>query len=69
MAFTRDGTRIATGSYDTSCRLWRVPDLVPIGISMEQRGHVWDIAFNPAGTLLAVGRRRQHGPGLGCREI
>ena len=53
-AFTPDGSRIATGSYDTSCRLWRVPDLVPLGMSLEQRGHVWDIAFNPAGTLLAA---------------
>jgi eukaryotic-like serine/threonine-protein kinase len=53
VTFTADGTRIATGSYDTACRIWRVPDLGTVGSSMEQRGHVWDVAFNPAGTLLA----------------
>ena len=54
MAFRPDGTAIATGSYDTSCRLWRVPDLGPLGRPMEQRGHVWNIAFSPDGSLLAA---------------
>jgi eukaryotic-like serine/threonine-protein kinase len=54
VAFRPDGTAVATGSYDTSCRLWRVPDLGPLGRPMEQRGHVWSIAFSPDGSLLAA---------------
>ena len=30
------------------------PSCVPLGDNMEHRGHVWDIAFNPSGTLLAA---------------
>jgi eukaryotic-like serine/threonine-protein kinase len=54
VAFRPDGTAVATGSYDTTCRLWRVPDLSPLGRRMEQRGHVWNISFSPDGSLLAA---------------
>jgi WD40 repeat protein/serine/threonine protein kinase len=54
VAFRPDGNAVATGSYDTSCRLWSVPDLRPLGGPMEQRGHVWNIAFSPDGSLLAA---------------
>jgi WD40 repeat protein/serine/threonine protein kinase len=54
LAFSPDGTRVASCSHDTSCRLWRVPDLAPIGSKMRQRGHIWAIAFSPDGSLLAT---------------
>ena len=54
VTFTADGTRIATGSYDTACRICACPTSFRLESSMEQRGHVWDVAFNPAGTLLAT---------------
>jgi WD40 repeat protein/serine/threonine protein kinase len=54
VAFNREGTLVASGSYDTSCALWRVPDLIPQGAKIQQRGHVWAIAFSPDGTKLAA---------------
>ncbi len=54
ITFNSHSTRVATGSYDTSCRLWCVPDLKPVGPRMEQRGHVWAVAFSPDGSRLAA---------------
>ena len=53
IAFSHDGTKIATGSYDTSCssgacRTW------PLSPKMEHRGHVWAVAFSPDDSLLAA---------------
>jgi WD40 repeat protein/serine/threonine protein kinase len=54
VTFNRDGTQVASGSYDTSCRVLSVPDLKAVGPKMEQRGHVWAVAFSPDGLLLAA---------------
>jgi eukaryotic-like serine/threonine-protein kinase len=54
VAFSHDGTMIATGSYDTSCFFWSVSDLTPLSPAVEQRGHVWAIAFSPDDSLLAA---------------
>ena len=54
IAFSHDGTKIATGNYDTTCSIWRVPDLVALGPKMEHRGHVWAVAFSPDDSLLAA---------------
>jgi WD40 repeat protein/serine/threonine protein kinase len=54
LAFSHDGTKVATGSYDTSCRIWNVRELTPPIATMQQRGHVWAIAFSPDDSLLAA---------------
>jgi eukaryotic-like serine/threonine-protein kinase len=54
VAFAPDGTKVATGSYDTACRIWSVPDLRITGTArMDHRGHVWAVAFSPDSSLLA----------------
>ncbi len=54
IAFSHDGTRIATGSYDTTCSILKVPELVPISPKMEHRGQVWAVAWSPDDSLLAA---------------
>ena len=54
IAFSHDGTRIAIGSYDTTCSIWQVPDLVRLTPRMDHRGHVWAVAFSPDDSFLAV---------------
>ena len=54
IAFSHDGSRIAAGGYDTSCSVWRVPDLVRLSPRMDHRGHVWAVAFSPDDSLLAA---------------
>ena len=53
LAFSPDGRKLASGSRDTSCRIWCVPGLVRLGPRLEQHGHVWAVAFSPDGTRLA----------------
>ncbi len=54
IAYSHDGSKIATGSYDTTCCVWRAADLVVLGRKMEHRGHVWAIAWSPDDSLLAA---------------
>ena len=54
LAWSHDGSKIATGSYDTTCRIWRAADLVALSPKMEHRGHVWAVAFSPDDSLLAA---------------
>ena len=54
LSWSHDGSKIATGSYDTTCRIWRAADLVALSPKMEHRGHVWAIAFSPDDSLLAA---------------
>ncbi len=54
IAFSHDGTKIAVGSYDTTCWIAKVPDLAVMSPKMEHRGHVWGVAFSPDDSLLAA---------------
>ena len=54
VAFSPDGTRIASGSYDNTVRLWDADTGQPIGQPL--RGHddwVNSVAFSPDGTRIA----------------
>ena len=56
MAFSPDGTRIASGSDDNTVRLWDAATGQPIGHPLT--GHtdaVSSVAFSPDGTRIASG--------------
>ena len=56
LAFSPDRTKLASGQADGSVRLWSSEDGSPLG-SLETGEWVEDIAWNPAGDLLAFGDR------------
>ncbi|MBE9156572.1 WD40 repeat domain-containing protein [Nodosilinea sp. LEGE 06152] len=52
VAFSPDGTTIATGSYDTSIKLWGLEGQ-PLPVTLSHDIAVLDVAFNPDGQILA----------------
>ncbi len=55
LAFSPQGQILASGSYDSTVRLWRVPDGTPLHTLEGHTGSVHAVAFSPDGTLLASG--------------
>ena len=53
VAFSPDGSKLASGSYDNTVRLWRVEDGKPIGTLHGHTDQVFRIAFSPDGRSLA----------------
>ena len=51
-AFSPDGTRLATGSYDKTARIWDARTMKPIGRPLSHRGYVWSVRFSPDGAKL-----------------
>jgi WD40 repeat protein len=54
LAFSPDGKRAATGSYDQTARLWDVATGKPVGKVMQHKNHVTAVAFSPDGRTLAT---------------
>jgi predicted Ser/Thr protein kinase/sugar lactone lactonase YvrE len=54
LAFSPDTTKLATGGWDGTVRLWRTSDGNRLGNFDEQAGNVLSMAFSPDGQLLAV---------------
>src|SRR5262249_60501393 len=55
VAFSRDGKRIATGSYDHTVRLWDAATGKELRRFEGHRAGVESVAFSPDGALLASG--------------
>jgi WD40 repeat protein/transcriptional regulator with XRE-family HTH domain len=55
VAFSPDGTRLATADADGTVRLWNPATRRPIGVTLHAsaRNGVWGVAFSPDGTRLA----------------
>ena len=55
VAFSPDGSMLATGDTGNSVRLWSLPECEPIGILEGHTSTVQCLAFSPDSTLLASG--------------
>jgi WD40 repeat protein/serine/threonine protein kinase len=55
VAFSPDGTKVATASGDKTARLWDVATGKPLGSPMKHDGGVCAVAFSPDGTKVATG--------------
>jgi WD40 repeat protein len=53
--FSPDGTRIVTGAYDRTVRVWDAQTYQQIGESMENEGDVGAVAISPDGKLVLAG--------------
>ncbi len=55
IAFSHDGTKLATTSYDRLVRLWDVASGRPLNVFKEHTEAVYTVAFSPDDRLLASG--------------
>ncbi|NNF41597.1 MAG: hypothetical protein HKN62_00865 [Phycisphaerales bacterium] len=53
VAFSPDGTRIATGGIDTTVRTWDAQTFEQLLVLRGHENYVKDVVFSPDGTLLA----------------
>jgi WD40 repeat protein len=57
VAFSPDATRLATGSWDNTARIWDVPTGRALLREMRHGAHVTDVCFSPDGRRLATASR------------
>ena len=57
MAFSPDGETLASGSYDTTVRLWDVATDTEKAVLTGPARRVNSVAFSPDGATLAIGDR------------
>jgi WD40 repeat protein len=55
VAFSPDGSRLASGGLDGRVRLWEVSTGQCLEVLEGHRGRVWSVAFSPDGKLVASG--------------
>jgi WD40 repeat protein len=54
VAFSPDGTMLATASADGTARLWEVPGCTPVSTLTGHTSSVNAVAFSPDGAMLAT---------------
>ena len=54
VAFSPDGTRIATGGNDTTLRIWDAATFEQLAVLRGHEQYVKDVVFSPDGTLIAT---------------
>ncbi len=55
LAWTRDGRRLASASYDRAIRIWDVGERQCIFVLKGHKGHVKSVSWSPDSTVLASG--------------
>ena len=68
VSFSPDGTKVASGSKDTTVKLW---DVTSGECLQTLEGHSLDVtsvSFSPDGTRGCVGVLGQYGEAVGCDE-
>ena len=66
VAFSLDGTMIASGSGDHTVRVWDAATGEALGGPLEGHGNtVTSVAWSPDGTTIASGELRQDGASVG----
>src|SRR5262249_23624995 len=63
VAFSSDGTRVATGSDDRMARIWDARSGTPLLDLKGHTGQVTGVAFSPDGTRIVTGGGVFHSPG------
>ncbi|MEV8630905.1 hypothetical protein AB0395_04540, partial [Streptosporangium sp. NPDC051023] len=54
VAFSPDGSRLATASWDNTARVWEAKTGKLITTLTGHQDRVWEVAFSPDGTRLAT---------------
>ena len=54
LAFSPDGTRLASGSMDKTVKVWDVKTGLELVTLRGHDDHVWSVAFSPDGQAIAA---------------
>ena len=55
VSFSPDGTRIVTGSDDTTAKIWDARTATPLVELKGHTGEVFSVSFSPDGTRIVTG--------------